>query len=130
MKKINLMIVVLCWLHLVQGQQITNITLFSETGEKFIVFMNGKQQNMQSTANLRMSQLAGNVFKAHLVFDNKSVFETTINTETEKDYTFAIKKNKLRKSHTNYFLKMTDVHLMAREESGRPVIDPLPPKRK
>ncbi len=48
------------------------LTIFSEDGDKFILYLNGVQQNNASQVNLRMEGLTQQFYKAKIVFDDKS----------------------------------------------------------
>src|SRR5580704_5080421 len=49
-----------------------SLTIFSEDGDKFILFLNGAQQNNASQANLRLDGLTQQYYKAKIVFDDKA----------------------------------------------------------
>jgi hypothetical protein len=57
------------FLSLAQG---SSLTIFSEDGDKFILFLNGTQQNNTSQTNLRLDGLTQPYYKARIVFDDKA----------------------------------------------------------
>ena len=50
----------------------SSLTIFSEDGDKFILYLNGAQQNTSSQANLRLDGLSQPYYKAKIVFDDKA----------------------------------------------------------
>ena len=55
--------------HLCMAQG-SSLTIFSEDGDKFILYLNGAQQNNVSQTNLRLDGLSQPYFKAKIVFDD------------------------------------------------------------
>lgn len=50
----------------------SSLTIFSEDGDKFILYLNGAQQNSVSQTNLRLDGLTQPYYKAKIVFDDKT----------------------------------------------------------
>ena len=50
----------------------SSLTIFSEDGDKFILYLNGVQQNNVSQTNLRLDGLTQPHYKAKIVFDDKA----------------------------------------------------------
>jgi hypothetical protein len=48
------------------------LTIFSEDGDKFTLYLNGSQQNTVSQTNLRIDGLSQAFYKAKIVFDDKT----------------------------------------------------------
>ena len=48
------------------------LTIFSEDGDKFTLYLNGSQQNTVSQTNLRIDGLSQPYYKAKIVFDDKT----------------------------------------------------------
>jgi hypothetical protein len=116
MKKI-LFILLVFW-GLTTNAQI-NINLFTEEGEKFVLFLNGIQQNNVAVSNIKVENINANVQKIRLVFDNKEIQDINQNLYYEKnrEYTYVIRnKNKKTLSIDNqkvksytYVVKLLDV---------------------
>ena len=49
-----------------------SLTIFSEDGDKFILFLNGQQQNNTGQTNLRLDGLTQPYYKAKIVFEDKA----------------------------------------------------------
>jgi Domain of unknown function (DUF4476) len=49
-----------------------SLTIFSEDGDKFILFLNGQQQNVEGQTNLRLDGLGQPYYKAKIVFEDKA----------------------------------------------------------
>jgi hypothetical protein len=50
----------------------SSLTIFSEDGDKFILYLNGQQQNNAGQTNLRMDGLTQPYYKARIVFEDKA----------------------------------------------------------
>jgi len=70
-------VILLPLLSLAQG----SLTIFSEDGDKFLLFLNGAQQSIESHVNLRVDGLSQADYKARIVFDDLATVpvETAIN---------------------------------------------------
>jgi len=64
-----LIVALLPLLSLAQG---SSLSIFSEDGGRFILFLNGAQQNNVSQANLRLDGLTQPYYKAKIVFDDNT----------------------------------------------------------
>ena len=76
----------------------SNLTIFSEDGDKFILYLNGLQQNTISQANLRLQGLVQPYYKARIVFDNaakapvdKNIQVVDPSTQAAADVVYKIK---------------------------------------
>jgi hypothetical protein len=69
LKLFTLLAIVLPMLSFAQG---ASLTIFSEDGDKFILYLNGSQQNTVSQTNLRLDGLSQAFYKAKIVFDDKT----------------------------------------------------------
>lgn len=97
----------------------SNLTVFAEEGEKFIVFLNGVQQNKTAQANVHVENITDNVQKLRLVFDDKSLAPITQNLyyEPHKEYTCVVvqkKKNQVKRidgknAAAVYVIRLQDV---------------------
>lgn len=77
------------------------LTIFSEDGDKFILFLNGQQQNSEPQTNLRIDGLTQPYYKAKVVFEDKSKGELSKNvpvvdpaTNAYADVVYHIKSKK------------------------------------
>ncbi len=97
----------------------SNLTVFAEEGEKFIIFLNGVQQNKTAQANVHVENINDNVQKLRLVFDDKSLASITQNLyyEPHKEYTCVVvqkKKNQVKRidgknTPAVYVIRLQDV---------------------
>lgn len=97
----------------------SNLTVFAEEGEKFIIFLNGVQQNKIAQANVHVENINDNVQKLRLVFDDKSLAPITQNLyyEPHKEYTCVVvqkKKNQVKRidgknTPAIYVIRLQDV---------------------
>jgi hypothetical protein len=55
------------------AQQLSSLTLFSEDGEKFILYLDGVQRNQAPTAELRVRDMTKMSYNARIVFVNRSL---------------------------------------------------------
>src|ERR1019366_4079158 len=60
------------FLPLLSFAQGASLTIFSEDGDKFILFLNGQQQNNAGQTNLRLDGLTQPYYKAKIVFEDKA----------------------------------------------------------
>ena len=74
----------------------SNLTLFTEEGEKFTLFLNGVIQNKAFQTNVHVENINANTQKLRIVFEDKSIpsISENIYYETYNDYTYVIRKKK------------------------------------
>jgi hypothetical protein len=82
-------------------QPIANLTIFSEDGSKFFLFLNGEQQNNIAQTNLRVEDLPQAYYSAKIIFEDKVTPEISKNylglTDANgvmQDVTYKIKRDK------------------------------------
>ena len=89
-----------------------HLTIFSQSGDKFYVILNGEQQNDLPQANIRIEDLNQPYYSAKIIFGDKSVQEISKNylpvTDADgiyQDVTYQIKndKNSMSKRKLNFF---------------------------
>lgn len=97
MRRILILIMGLFVLSSVYGQQSLNLVIFSEDSDKFTLYLNGVQKNEEPQANVKLTGLESNTYKARLVFESGSIPEIKKNLFFEnmgEEYSFAVvKKN-------------------------------------
>lgn len=95
-----------------QMGSVGHLTIFSDSGDKFFLILNGEQQNDVAQTNLRVEDLNQPYYNAKIVFEDKSINEISKNnlmiTDVDgvySDVTYRIKKDKNVKSKAklNYF---------------------------
>ena len=70
LKLFSLLLVAL--LPLLSFGQGASLTIFSEDGDKFILYLNGQQQNLKGQTNLRLDGLGQAYYQAKIVFEDKA----------------------------------------------------------
>ncbi len=70
------------------AQQLSSLTIFSENGEKFTLFLDGEQKNMQPMMEMRLRDLAKPSYDARIIFANSNSQELngTIKTTTPRGW--------------------------------------------
>lgn len=74
-----------------------NAVIYSEEGEKFIVYLNGESQNDQPKANVKMQGLTSEFFQCRIDFEDASLPDFSNNNfacHQGMEVTYIIKKNK------------------------------------
>ena len=94
--------------------QTSSLTIFSEDGDKFILYLNGAQQNNVSQANLRLDGLSQPYYKAKIVFDDNTKAPIEKNISVVDPATNA-------KSDVVYKIKNKDGDMKLRYFSAQPV---------
>jgi hypothetical protein len=98
-----------------------NLVVFTDDGEKFIMYVNSVQLNEMPEANVKAENLSGEGFRIKLAFNNKSIPELTKSIYFEKpglEYTFVVKKNK----KDNYVMRfMSEAPVSQQPEQNIPV---------
>ena len=82
-----------------------HLTIFSENGDRFYLFLNGEQQNDIAQTNLRIEDLNQPYYNAKIIFEDKTLQEVAKNylmiVEGEaqfRDVTYKVKRDKNNKS--------------------------------
>ncbi len=78
-----LLLIVLSIISLTSFAQTNNLTVFSEKGEEFTLYVNSVKQNETPAANVTAKDIKGESFMARLVFTDNSIPEITQNFWTE-----------------------------------------------
>jgi hypothetical protein len=109
MKVKFLLLIILGFMPVLLFAQGASLTIFSEDGDKFILFLNGQQQNNVSQTNLRLDGLSQPYYKARIVFDDpakgaidKSIPVNDPSTNAPADVVYKI-KNKDGEMKLRYF---------------------------
>jgi len=56
-------------------QPVANLTIFSDSGDKFFLYLNGEKQNNVAQTNLRVEDLPQAYYSAKIVFDDEVTAE-------------------------------------------------------
>ena len=102
---------------LAMGQQpIANLTIFSDSGDKFFLYLNGEQQNNVAQTNLRVEDLPQAYYSAKIVFEDKVTPEIEKShlglTDADgvmQDVTYKIKRDKNNGKMSLKFFSMVPV---------------------
>lgn len=72
----------------------SNLNLFTQESEKFILYLNGVQQNASSQSNVKVENITASVQKLKIVFDDKTIqtINENIYYEAGKEYTYNVRK--------------------------------------
>lgn len=88
-----------------QYGNVGHLTIFSESGDKFFLILNGEQMNDIAQTNLRIEDLNQPYYNAKIIFENKELQEITKNylplqdaDAVFSDVTYKIKKDKNNKN--------------------------------
>lgn len=89
------------------SQNFYNVVVFSEDGEKFILFINGIQQNNEPQANVQANNLTSQVANLRLEFTNLAypVLKQNLYAEPGFEHTMRVKKTKKKSVKLQYFGK-------------------------
>ena len=93
-----------------------NLVIFSDDGEKFIMFVNNERQNEMPQANVKAENITQEGVRVKLAFNNKGIPELTKTLyfqESGKEYTFVLKQNRKGK----YVLRLMSTVAIVEEES-------------
>lgn len=98
----KLLLISLCLLSLTSfAQQKTgNLTVFTDDGDKFFLYLNGEKQNEIAQTNIRVEELPQPYYRAKIVFEDKSIPEISKNLpvadidDKMMDVTYRVKKDK------------------------------------
>jgi len=95
MKKCLLLLLVVAVAYVTNAQN--RLVVFSDDGEKFLLFMNGEQQNQMPEVNVKSKDLNSDSYRVKIAFNNKSLPELNKSItflEPNKEMTVSIVKNK------------------------------------
>jgi len=94
MKKIAFLLTFLLASTFIYSQS-SNLIIFSEQGERFLVVLNGIQQNASPETNVRITELMSPNYKVKIIFEDAGIPELDKNLFMEQgiEYTCNIKKN-------------------------------------
>jgi hypothetical protein len=94
MKKITILLAFLLYASISYSQS-SNLVFFSEQGERFLVVLNGIQQNAAPETNVRITELPAPNYKVKIIFEDAKIPELDKNLFLEQgmEYTCNIKKN-------------------------------------
>lgn len=110
-----------------KAQNGSNLTIFSQNGERFWLIINGERQNSVPSANVKVSGLAPGYFKVKVIFEDEkinSIDQTIGNVDVDNtlvDQTYVVRANKVKKKVT-YVLRMVDF----KPTQQNPVVQPEP----
>jgi hypothetical protein len=87
-----------------------HLTVFSESGARFFMFLNGELQNETSQSNIRIEDLNQQYYSVKIQFEDKTLPEIQKNSVMVvdrngvfSDVTYKIKVNKNKKTRMNFF---------------------------
>lgn len=109
---LTLALFVLSTIAFAQFGPVGHLTIFSESGDKFYLILNGERQNDIPQTNLRVEDLNQPYYNAKIIFEDKTLQEVTKNnlmlTDVDGNYadvTYKIKKDKNNKTKMklNYY---------------------------
>lgn len=109
---LTLALFVLSTIAFAQLGPVGHLTIFSESGDKFYLILNGERQNDIPQTNLRVEDLNQPYYNAKIIFEDKTLQEVTKNnlmlTDVDGNYadvTYKIKKDKNNKTKMklNYY---------------------------
>lgn len=85
----------LCIAGLFTSAQRSNLVFFSEQGERFMLVLNGIQQNVEPETNVKITDLPATTYKVKVIFEDTKLAELdkTVFMEPGNEYTCCIKKN-------------------------------------
>lgn len=83
-----------------QIQPVGHLTIFSESGDKFFLILNGEKQNNVAQTNLRVEDLTNDYYTAKIIFEDKTIPDIDKKmlmiadaNGVKSDVTYKIKKN-------------------------------------
>lgn len=83
-----------------QMQPVGHLTIFSESGDKFYLILNGERQNNVAQTNLRVEDLTNDYYTAKIIFEDKTIPDIDKKAlmiadanGVKSDVTYKIKKN-------------------------------------
>ncbi|NBU90389.1 MAG: DUF4476 domain-containing protein [Flavobacteriia bacterium] len=97
-------------------QPVANLTIFSDDGDKFFLYLNGEKQNKVAQTNLRVEDLPQAYYSAKIVFDDevtaeieKKYLALTDADGVMQDVTYKIKRDKNNDKMSLKFFSMVPV---------------------
>lgn len=97
-------------------QPVANLTIFSDNGDKFFLYLNGEKQNNVAQTNLRVEDLPQAYYSAKIVFDDevtaeieKKYLALTDADGVMQDVTYKIKRDKNNDKMSLKFFSMVPV---------------------
>lgn len=101
MKNVLLVFISICFSNVIFGQG-SNLTVFSDDGERFYLILNGIRQNEKPETNIRVQALTNPYYSARIIFEKKGIAEIEKKMLPVQDQlnpgpqevTYKIKKNK------------------------------------
>lgn len=94
----------------------SNLTIFSENGEKFFLVLNAERMNDEAQTNIRIEDLDQAYYNCRIIFENKTFGEVTKNMMPVRDFnnvvqdvTYKIKVDKVKKKGTLKFFSAQPV---------------------
>jgi hypothetical protein len=101
------------------SQNFYNIVVFSDDGEKFILFINGVQQNNEPQSNVQATNLTSQASSLRLEFTNLAypVLKQNLYAEPGYEHTMRVKKTKKKAIKLQYFGKTP----LSNTSMGQPV---------
>jgi hypothetical protein len=112
MKKLSILFLLLfAFATFAQNQRpVGHLTVFSESGASFFMYLNGELQNDTPQTNIRIEDLDQNFYSVKIKFEDKSLKEISKNYVSVRDnegvygdVTYKIKVDKNKKTRMNYF---------------------------
>ena len=108
MKKIFVILLSIAIPSILFAQQKTgNLTVFSEDGDKFYLFLNGEKQNDIPQTNIRVEELPQPYYRAKIIFEDQTLGEISKTLpvadadDVMMDVTYRLRKDKNRKVKLN-----------------------------
>lgn len=104
----------------------TNVSVFSEKGERFWVTINGIKQNTKASQNVKVTNLNGSFWKMRVIFENQNIPEISQNVgtmELNQELTYQVKQN--RKGE--YVVRMFSIAPIAQSTHNAEVTIPYHP---
>ena len=94
MKKLLLICLILLSCSVLFGQR-SNLVFFSEQGERFLLVLNGIQQNGDPETNVKITDLPATTYKVKVIFEDPKLpeMDKSVFMEPGYEYTCNIKKN-------------------------------------
>lgn len=114
MKLRLLVLLVVALLPMASIAQVSCLTIFSEDGDKFTLYLNGQQQNNVPQANLRIDGLTQPYYKARIVFEDKAKGQVSKDVQVVDPMTNA-------NADVVYRIKNKDGEMKLRYYSAQPV---------
>jgi hypothetical protein len=94
MKKLTVLVLILLTGTILRAQN-SNLVFFSEQGERFMLVLNGIQQNGDPETNVKITNLPATSYKVKVIFEDEKIpeLDKSVFMEPGYEYTCNIKKN-------------------------------------